>query len=87
MRHILKPKGPEEREERTGGHEAPGTESGPVVRWYPREGASWWKGLRAVLSVLDTASALKQNEALALAARALIAVGDLIVDAGKHERS
>ncbi|MFE5010042.1 hypothetical protein ACFRJ3_36340 [Streptomyces sp. NPDC056696] len=40
-----------------------------------------------MLIIVDTLAALKQHEALAQWARALIAVGDLIVDAGKHERS
>ncbi|ARX81672.1 hypothetical protein SMD44_01070 [Streptomyces alboflavus] len=48
---------------------------------------SYWTGLRAVLLVVDTVAALRQHEALAQGARVLIAVGDMIVDAGKHERS
>lgn len=61
----------------------PGTPAG----WHARDVSSWWTGLRAVLLVVDTVAALKQHEALAQWARALIAVGDMIVDAGKHERS
>nr|WP_157529355.1 hypothetical protein [Kibdelosporangium sp. MJ126-NF4]CTQ90138.1 hypothetical protein [Kibdelosporangium sp. MJ126-NF4] len=50
--------------------------------------ASWWKGLRAVLSVLCAVAQTSRNhEALAMAARALIAVGDSIVNAGRHKRS
>jgi hypothetical protein len=43
--------------------------------------------LRSVVYLLGTAAAaLKDNEALAGVARALIAVGDLVVNAGKHGR-
>jgi hypothetical protein len=43
-----------------------------------------WKGLRPVLCLLAAAvAALKGNEALAATARALIAVGDMIVNAGR----
>lgn len=82
---------------RTSEPDDPGTDAegdeppsaGPVTptRWHPRNVGSWWLGLRAVLLTVDTVAALKQHEALALGARALIAVGDMIVDAGKHERS
>ncbi|WP_267885322.1 hypothetical protein [Streptomyces sp. NRRL F-5126] len=40
-----------------------------------------------MFSVLDTVAVLTQDEALAWVARALRAVGDLIVDAGQHRRS
>ncbi|MFC9250008.1 hypothetical protein [Amycolatopsis thailandensis] len=47
-----------------------------------------WKGLRPVLCLLAFAAAvLEDNEALAVVARALIAVGDMIVNAGRHKRS
>ncbi|ONI90085.1 hypothetical protein ALI144C_03405 [Actinosynnema sp. ALI-1.44] len=50
--------------------------------------APWWKGLRAALSVLGAIAAVRGNhEALAEVARALIAVGDAIVDAGRPRRS
>lgn len=52
--------------------------SGPQVR----------QGLRVVLCVLAaTLAAFGDDEALAGIARALIAVGDMIVDAGEHKRS
>lgn len=56
-------------------------------RWYQRESTSWGRGLCVVSGVLDAVAALTQNEALAVAARALRAVGDWIVDAGQHRRS
>ncbi|MFD0415973.1 hypothetical protein [Streptomyces sp. NPDC127108] len=71
----------------TEGDEPPAADPGTSTRWQPRKVGSWWTGLRAVLLVMDTVAALAQHEALALGARALIAVGDMIVDAGKHERS
>lgn len=73
-----------------------GTESTPACplgcelsarRWYLRESVSWGMGLCIVSGVLDAIAALAQNEALALAARALRAMGDRIVDAGQHRRS
>ncbi len=69
------------------GEEPRSTGPGAPRRWHPRDVSSWWMGLRAVLFFVDTVAALKQHEALAQWARALIAVGDMIVDAGKHERS
>ncbi|KAK1178047.1 hypothetical protein B7755_007765 [Streptomyces sp. NBS 14/10] len=56
-------------------------------RWYLRERASWGAGLCVVSGVLDAVAALAQNEALAVVARALLAMGDRIVDAGQHRRS
>ncbi|MFD8493004.1 hypothetical protein [Amycolatopsis sp. NPDC059657] len=47
-----------------------------------------WNKARAALFVLQAiVAALKGDEALALVTRALIWVGDLIVEAGKHTRS
>ncbi|CAM3427542.1 hypothetical protein KIPE111705_08005 [Kibdelosporangium persicum] len=44
--------------------------------------------MRAVLLILEAViAALKEDEALAMTARALVAVGDMIVDAGAHKRS
>lgn len=56
-------------------------------RWYPRENTSWRTGVCVVSGVLDAVAALTQNEALAMTARALRAMVDLIVDAGQHRRS
>ncbi|WP_405655729.1 hypothetical protein [Streptomyces sp. RK9] len=71
----------------TEGEEPPASDPGTSTRWDPRRVNSYWTGLRAVLFVVDTVAALRQHEALAQGARVLIAVGDMIVDAGKHERS
>lgn len=68
-----------------GGSAPPG--SGPAAKWLPRRSSSWWRGVSAVLRMVAAVAALKQDEALADWARALIAVGDMTVDAGKHERS
>jgi hypothetical protein len=80
--------GPEPNEEGgdTGSPAAPVHQPISCVRWY-RRNTGWWKGLRIVLSVLSSAVSLNQDEALAIVARALIAVGDMIVDAGEHKRS
>ncbi len=57
-------------------------------RWYPQEEHSWWwRGVRVVLCALDTFAALNHEGALAVVAKALIAIGDVIVDAGEHKRS
>ncbi|MGI5347673.1 hypothetical protein ACQEU8_05700 [Streptomyces sp. CA-250714] len=90
MCRTLEPNGPDEDKEENGaGAErkpAPGSE--PSARWwYLRGSASWGMGLRVVFGVLDTVAVLTHDEALALVARALGAVGDLIVDAGQHRRS
>ena len=69
------------------GSQSPAAGPGTPARWHPRAVSSLWTGLRAVLLAVDTVAALKQHEALAVMARALIAVGDMIADAGKHERS
>lgn len=69
------------------GDEPPSAGPGTPKRWHPQDVNSWWTGLRAVLLVVDTVASLNHHEALAQWARALIAVGDMIVDAGKHERS
>ncbi|TCO55639.1 hypothetical protein [Actinocrispum wychmicini] len=57
------------------------------ARWCPQEGYPWWRGLRVVLGALGTVAALKHDGAVAVVARALIAVGDVIVNAGEHKRS
>ncbi len=69
-------------------------EHGPALRPAPRDrrrhlrsGISWGTGLRVVLAVLEAIAVLTQEEALAVAARALRATGNLIVDAGQHRRS
>lgn len=51
------------------------------------ERVSWGTGLCVVSGVLDAVAAVAQNEALAVVARALLAIGDRIVDAGQHRRS
>lgn len=69
-----------------------GQEPSPAVRgtsswWWPRRSASWWTGLQAILLVMDTLATLKQDNALAQWARALIAVSDMFVEADKHGRT
>ncbi|UED85062.1 hypothetical protein [Streptomyces profundus] len=56
-------------------------------RWRLWEGVSWGTGLGVVFAALDAVAVLTQDEALAVAARALRAVGNPIVDAGQHRRS
>lgn len=90
MCQTLEPNGPDEDKEENGAgaEQKPVPGSEPSARWWDlRRGASWGMGLRVVFSVLDTVAVLTQDEALALVARALRAVGDLIVDAGQHRRS
>ncbi|MFB9624314.1 hypothetical protein [Nonomuraea helvata] len=65
----------------------PAGDSSSVVRWSTRESTSWWKGLRTALSILEVVAALKHDEALVAATRALIAVGDMIVGFGEQKRS
>lgn len=57
--------------------------------WQPLVGASqreWWEGVRTVLCVVEAVAFLTDTQALAGVARALTAVGDLVVNAGKPER-
>lgn len=57
-------------------------------RW-PLVGAAqrvWWEGVRSVLGVVEAVALLTDAQALAVAARALTAVGDTVVNAGKPER-
>lgn len=58
-------------------------------RWWPLMGASqreWWEGVRTVLCVIEVVAFLTDTQALAGTARALTAVGDMVVNAGKPER-
>ncbi len=58
-------------------------------RWWPLVGASqreWWEGVRTVLCVVEAVAFLTDTQALAGVARALTAVGDMVVNAGKPER-
>ncbi|MEU3255710.1 hypothetical protein [Streptomyces sp. NPDC006997] len=94
MCRTPKPNGPNDKEENGAGAEgepAPGAEP-PTGRRHlrgstPRSDASWGRGLRVAFGVLDAVAVLAQDEALAVVARALRAVGVLIVDAGQHRRS
>jgi hypothetical protein len=61
--------------------------SWPGARWCPQEGYPWWRSIRVVLRALGTFAALRNDGTLAVVARALIAVGDVIVNAGEHKRS
>ncbi|HEX4815106.1 MAG TPA: hypothetical protein VFV66_20380 [Nonomuraea sp.] len=81
---------PDDSGEATDGASADANSAGDassVVRWSTRESTSWWKGLRTALSILEVVAALRQDEALVVATRALIAIGDMIVGAGEQERS
>lgn len=82
MCRTLEPNGPDGDKEET----APGSEPS-TRRRHLRGNASWGTGLRVVFGVLNTVAVLTQDEALAMVARALHAVGGLIVDAGQHRRS
>lgn len=58
-------------------------------RWWPLVGASqrrWWEGVRTVLCAVEAVAFLTDTQALASTARALTAVGDVVVNAGKPER-
>lgn len=56
-------------------------------RWRRDRAPRIWKPVRAALVVLEGVVApLKGDVALAVTARALIVVGDTVVDAGRHER-
>ncbi|MFJ6811621.1 hypothetical protein ACIQRK_37490 [Streptomyces anulatus] len=46
----------------------------------------WWEGVRTVLCVIEVVAFLTDTQALAGTARALTAVGDMVVNAGKPER-
>ncbi|MFE7371336.1 hypothetical protein [Streptomyces anulatus] len=46
----------------------------------------WWEGVRTVLCVVEAVAFLTDTQALAGVARALTAVGDMVVNAGKPER-
>lgn len=59
-----------------------------VARWRRNRAPRIWKVVRVALLVLEGVVApLKGEAALAITARALLVVGDAIVDAGRHERS
>ncbi|MET8851650.1 hypothetical protein [Amycolatopsis sp. NPDC004625] len=59
-----------------------------VAKWCRRRARPAWRAVRVVLVLVEVVVApLRNDEALAGTARALIVVGDAIVDAGKHGRS
>ncbi|MDQ7808374.1 hypothetical protein Q5425_31960 [Amycolatopsis sp. A133] len=59
-----------------------------VAKWCHGRARPAWRAVRVVLVVVEVVVApLRKDEALAVAARALVLVGDTIVDAGKHGRS
>ncbi len=78
--------GPDGRGAEVEGDQPSSAGRGTARSWRTRDVSSWWTGLRAVLLIGETVAVLKHHEALAQGARALIALGDMAVDAGKHER-
>ena len=55
----------------------------PVPRRRAARLASWWKGLRTVLVLVEIGAVARQNVALAAAARATIVLGDAALDPGR----
>lgn len=59
-----------------------------AAKWCRGRSRPAWRAVRVVLVLVEAVVApLRKDEALAVTARALIVVGDTIVDAGKHGRS
>ncbi|PXX59228.1 hypothetical protein DFR70_112145 [Nocardia tenerifensis] len=66
----------------------PGSEGATESGWHRRGGISCWPGLRAVLGIAEVvALTLMDDEALTMAVKALIAVGDVIAGAVRQKRS
>ncbi|ANZ36171.1 hypothetical protein BBK82_08935 [Lentzea guizhouensis] len=59
-----------------------------TARWLRTRAPRIWKGVRLVLLLVEGVVApVKGEVALAITARALLVVGDTLVDAGRHGRS
>ena len=85
MGHTPEPSGSIET---TGGRTSRSSGSGQLRGGSRMRAPHVWKGMRAVLLVLEAVvAALKEDEALAVVARVLVAAGDMIVDACEHKRS